>query len=147
MLGSSLDLSTRASPTSQSSANLERRESLQTSVTTGFHARNNSIRGSRRPTIMVQGEDGLPVAPDCYPGFCYNERVCCVCSSGFKGSKIRKLWTTIRTKINFFVEHKYFESFILFLIVVSSLSLVSTVPILALAVFMLNTQTMKMCFM
>ena len=125
--GSNLDLTRTVSGISQSSLSLngERRESIQSSLGTGFQARNNSIRGSRRPTMMVQGEDGLPVAPDCYPPFCYNEGICCVCSSGFKTSKIRKLWTTVRTKINFFVEHKYFESFILFLIVVSSLSLVS----------------------
>ena len=125
--GSSLDLSRRASGVSQSSVSLngERRDSIQSSIGTGIQARNSSIRGSRRPTMMVQGEDGLPVAPDCYPAFCYNEGICCACSSGFRTSKIRKLWTTIRTKINFFVEHKYFETFILVLIVVSSLSLVS----------------------
>ena len=128
-LGSSMDLKRSSSDVSQSSTTLngERRESVQDSIGTGIQ-RNSSIRGSRRPTMMIQGEDGRPVAPDCYPAFCYKDGICSICSPSFKGSKIRKLWTAMRTKINFFVEHKYFESFILFLIVVSSLSLVSYFP-------------------
>ena len=121
------DLKRRPSGVSQSSVSLSesRRDSCQnSSLGVGTNARNSSIRGSRRPTMMIQGEDGSPVAQDCYPAFCYKNGLCCVCSEGFKTSWIRRVWMSMRVKINFFVEHKYFESFILFLIVVSSLSLV-----------------------
>lgn len=79
---------------------------------------------SKRDTIVtVDTDDTTPpggVRP-CCPAFCYCESVCC---DNYKESCIRRSWHGLRYYVCAFVEHKYFEWFILFMIVISSLTLV-----------------------
>ena len=76
-------------------------------------------------TDIVEGESRVR---DCCPSFCYCESVCC---TSYKDSFIRKAWHGLRQRVLNFVEHKYFELFILIMIGVSSLTLVShVVPVL-----------------
>ena len=79
---------------------------------------------SKRDTIItVDSEEPhtTKVRP-CCPLFCYCESPCC---TNYKESCIRKSWHGLRYYVCAFVEHKYFEWFILFMIVISSLTLVS----------------------
>ncbi|XP_031560094.1 sodium channel protein 1 brain-like isoform X2 [Actinia tenebrosa] len=68
-------------------------------------------------TEIVEGESRVR---DCCPSFCYCESVCCV---SYKESFIRRGWHGLRQHVLNFVEHKYFELFILVMIGVSSLTL------------------------
>ena len=81
---------------------------------------------SKRDTIVtVDTDDTTPpggVRP-CCPAFCYCESNCC---DNYKESCIRRSWHGLRYYVCSFVEHKYFEWFILFMIVISSLTLVSS---------------------
>lgn len=80
---------------------------------------------SKRDTIVtVDTDDTNPpggVRP-CCPAFCYCDSNCC---DNYKESCIRRSWHGLRYYVNAFVEHKYFEWFILAMIVISSLTLVS----------------------
>lgn len=86
---------------------------------------------SKRDTIVtVDTDDTTPpggVRP-CCPAFCYCESVCC---DNYKESCIRRSWHGLRYYVCAFVEHKYFEWFILFMIVISSLTLVSSKSLFA----------------
>lgn len=79
---------------------------------------------SKRDTIVtVDTDDTTPsggVRP-CCPTFCYCDSGCC---DNYKESCIRRSWHGLRYNICAFVEHKYFEWFILAMIVISSLTLV-----------------------
>ena len=77
----------------------------------------------RRDTVVTVSEERSEnrIKP-CCPSFCY-----CACCHDYKESYFRRKWHAMRQKVCDFVEHKYFESFILAMIVVSSLTLVSSV--------------------
>lgn len=83
---------------------------------------------SKRDTIVTVDTDivegGESRVRDCCPSFCYCESVCC---TSYKESFIRRGWHGLRQHVLNFVEHKYFELFILIMIGVSSLTLVSYV--------------------
>ena len=81
---------------------------------------------SKRDTIVtVDSGDTSATATGvrpCCPAFCYCESNCC---DNYKESCIRRTWHGARFYVCGFVEHKYFEWFILAMIVISSLTLVS----------------------
>ncbi|XP_068681874.1 sodium channel protein 1 brain-like isoform X2 [Montipora foliosa] len=80
---------------------------------------------SKRDTIVtVESGDTTATATGvrpCCPGFCYCESNYC---DSYKESCIRRTWHGMRFYVCSFVEHKYFEWFILAMIVISSLTLV-----------------------
>ena len=74
---------------------------------------------ARRDTIVtVQDERNVK---DCCPAFCYCPGICC---DHYRDSCLRRTWHQMRFHVCAFVEHKYFEWFILSMIVISSLTLV-----------------------
>lgn len=87
---------------------------------------NSPGHDSKRDTIVtVESCDSTATSAGvrpCCPGFCYCDSNCC---SNYKESCIRRTWHGLRYHVCVFVEHKYFEWFILFMIVISSLTLVS----------------------
>lgn len=79
----------------------------------------------KRDTIVTVDTDVIGnenKVRDCCPSFCYCESVCC---ESYRDSCIRRSWHSLRENVLRFVEHKYFELFILIMIGVSSLTLVS----------------------
>lgn len=81
---------------------------------------------SKRDTIVtVESGDTTATSTSvrpCCPAICYCESNCC---DNYKESCIRRSWHGLRFYVCSFVEHKYFEWFILAMIVISSLTLVS----------------------
>lgn len=80
---------------------------------------------SKRDTIVtVESGDTTTTSTGvrpCCPAICYCDSNCC---SNYKESCVRRTWHGMRFYVCAFVEHKYFEWFILFMIVISSLTLV-----------------------
>jgi len=78
--------------------------------------------GKRDTIVTVDSVETDNKVRDCCPSFCYCESVCC---DSYRDSLIRRGWHSLRYNVLCFVEHKYFELFILVMIGVSSLTLVS----------------------
>lgn len=78
---------------------------------------------SKRDTIVTVDTDvgRADKVRDCCPSCCYCNSLCC---SSYRDSCLRRGWHSMRWHLIALVEHKYFEAFILFMILISSLTLV-----------------------
>lgn len=81
---------------------------------------NNKSVSRMEEKIEVIVEDEFP--PDCFPGYYDNREKYLMCIG--KESKLIKLWDAIRLFSFRCIENKYFESFIIVMIIISSVSLV-----------------------
>lgn len=87
----------------------------------GTHSRGMYMTSSKHFQRTFRGHD--EVLPRCLPKFC------CKCFDQEKKnhSTVHKALVFSRTKVLSIVEHRYFDAFILFIIFISSVSLVSSV--------------------
>lgn len=85
----------------------------------GMGTKENSVSSVK---IEIQREKTY--IDDCLCSVCYT---CSCCNASYLESPIRRLWHNSRYYTKLFIEHKYFEGVILFLIAFSSLTLVSSI--------------------
>lgn len=83
----------------------------------GMGTKENSVSSVK---IEIQREKTY--IDDCLCSVCYT---CSCCDTSYLESPIRRFWHNSRHYTKLFIEHKYFEGVILFLIAFSSLTLVS----------------------
>lgn len=78
------------------------------------------------PTLDANHESNVPVEgtpPDCFPKCCYARKKF-LCYRPDENSYFSQNWTKLRTNAFKYLEHRYFEIFIIIMIICSSISLV-----------------------
>ncbi|XP_065662158.1 sodium channel protein type 3 subunit alpha isoform X4 [Hydra vulgaris] len=110
--GSSNFLSKRKSETETESERLDTKKNF---------IPDNYKREFSSSSIKIEIQREKTYVDDCFCDACYNAS-CCVTS--YLNSPIRQLWHNARFKCQVLIEHKYFEAVVLFLICVSSITLV-----------------------
>lgn len=93
--------------------------------TEGFNNENGFLGANKENSISsvkIEIQRERTYIDDCLCSVCYT---CSCCTTSYLDSPIRRLWHNSRHYTKLFIEHKYFEGVILFLIAFSSLTLVS----------------------